>query len=215
MKLSRVLAAFSVSFAATFSSAAHADDWGCEVLLCLSNPAGPMAVSQCVPPIKRLYAAIFKRKPDPFPTCAMATSANGTRSYANVEYNNYYDPCPAGTSALSSGRNAVQGTPAQVQAQNNAGWWGNGTFTSFSVGIGEGSYSNLGYGEDGGSPQKKVCVGNSVGTVNVTVGNSWDDRTTYQVGVYDRVAFIDPSLNGFAIKVYMNNNLYRTIRPQL
>ena len=39
--------------------------------------------------------------------------------------------------------------------------------------------------------------------------------TTYQVGVYDRVAFIDPSLNGFAIKVFMNNNLYRTIRPQL
>ena len=58
-------------------------------------------------------------------------------------------------------------------------------------------------------------MGNAVGTVNVTVGNNWDDRTTYQVGVYDRVAFIDPSLNGFAIKVFMNNNLYRTIRPQL
>lgn len=212
MKLSRILAAFSVSFAATFSSAAHADDWGCEVLLCLSNPAGPMAVSQCVPPIKRLYAAIFKRKPDPFPTCAMATSQNGTRSYANVEYNNYYDPCPAGTSALPSGSNAVQGTPAQIQAQNNAGWWGNGPFTSFSVGIGDGA--GLYPSED--SPLgKKVCVGNAVGTVNVTVGNNWDDRTTYQVGVYDRVAFIDPSLNGFAIKVFMNNNLYRTIRPQL
>lgn len=214
MKLSRVLAVFSVSCAATFSSAAHADDWGCEVLLCLSNPAGPTAVSQCVPPIKRLYAAIFKWKPDPFPTCAMATSANGTRSYANVEYNNYYDPCPAGTSALSSGRNAVQGTPDQVQAQNSAGWWRNGPFMSFSVGIGEGSYSNLGYDGNGGSPQEKVCVGNSVGTVNVIVGKSWEDRTRYEVGVYDRVAFMAPFLNGFAVKVYMNNNLYRTIRPQ-
>ena len=142
----------------------------------------------------------------------MATSQNGTRSYANVEYNNYYDPCPAGTSALPSGSNAVQGTPAQVQAQNNAGWWGNGPFTSFSVGIGDGA--GLYPSEDRPLGQK-VCVGNAVGTVNVTVGNNWDDRTTYQVGVYDRVAFIDPSLNGFAIKVYMNNNLYRTIRPQL
>jgi hypothetical protein len=211
MKFLRVLSPLFVSFAATFSSAAHADDWGCEVLLCLSNPAGPMAVSQCVPPIKRLYAAIFKWKPDPFPTCAMATSSDGTRSYANVEYNNYYDPCPAGTNALPSGSNAVQGTPAQVQAQNNAGWWGNGPFTSFSVGIGDGA----GLYPSADSPLgRKVCVGNAVGTVSVTVGSSGNDSATYQVGVYDRVAFIDPNLNGFAIKVFMNNNLYRTIRPQ-
>ena len=34
---------------------ASADDWGCEVLLCLSNPAGPTAVEQCKPPIQRLW----------------------------------------------------------------------------------------------------------------------------------------------------------------
>ena len=198
MKFKRVFATFSVSFVAAFSGSAHADDWGCEVLLCLSNPAGPMAVSQCVPPIKRLYAAIFKPKPDPFPTCAMATSADGSRSYANVEYNNYYDACPAGTTALPSGSNAVQGTLTQA-------------FSSFSMGIGDGA----GLSPSPDAPLgKKVCVGNAVGTVGITVvGSNADDRVTYQVGVYDRVAFIDPSLNGFAIKVYMNNNLYRTIRP--
>jgi hypothetical protein len=199
MKFLRVLPALFISFVATFSSAAHADDWGCEVLLCLSNPAGPMAVSQCVPPIKRLYAAIFKLHPDPFPTCAMATSQDGSRSYASVDYNNYYDGCPAGTSALPAGSNAVQGTPAQ-------------TFTSFSVGIGDGA----GLYPSADSPLgRKVCVGKAVGTVNITVGSSSDDSVTYQVGVYDRVAFIDPNVNGFAIKVFMNNNLYRTIRPQL
>ena len=210
MKFKRIFAAFSVSFVAAFSGAAHAHDWGCEVLLCLSNPAGPMAVSQCVPPIKRLYAAIFKPKPDPFPTCAMATSADGSRSYANVEYNNYYDACPAGTTALPSGSNAVQGTAAQIKAKNT-GWGASGPFTSFAVGIGDGA----GLYPSADSPLgQKVCVGNSVGTVNITVGSTSDDRATYQVGVYDRVAFIDPTGNGFAIKVFMNNNLYRTVRPQ-
>ncbi|WP_231944432.1 hypothetical protein [Herbaspirillum seropedicae] len=119
---------------------------------------------------------------------------------------------PVGQILKRSIRKFQAASPAQVHEQNNAGWWRNGPLTSFSVGIGEGSYWNL--GGNGGGPQQKVCVGNSVGTVNVTVGKSWDDRTQYEVGVYDRVAFLDPFLNGFAIKVYMNNNLYRTIRPQ-
>ena len=41
--------------------------WGCEVLLCLSNPAGPMAVAACVPPIQKLYAAIFQMAARSFP----------------------------------------------------------------------------------------------------------------------------------------------------
>ena len=217
MKFSRLFAAFSVSAAATFSGAAHADNWGCEVLLCLSNPAGPMAVSQCVPPITRLYRAIFKPHPDPFPTCEQAndTSRGGKGgNYARVEYNNYYDPCPAGTSALGAGANAVQGTAAQMQQQNQRGWMGGGVFTSFTTGIGEGSYANLGWGQDGGSAQKKVCVGNQLGTTTVTTGSSWDDRQTFSVNVYDKVIYLDPVMNGFAIKVWQDNTLTRVIRPQ-
>lgn len=48
-------------------SLAHADDWGCQVLLCLSNPGGPEQYSACVPPIEKLWAAL--RHGDPFPTC--------------------------------------------------------------------------------------------------------------------------------------------------
>lgn len=51
-------------------SKANADDWGCQVLLCLSNPAGPEAVSQCVPPIERLYDTL--RHHGSFPSCAQA-----------------------------------------------------------------------------------------------------------------------------------------------
>lgn len=46
---------------------AHADDWGCQVLLCLSNPDGPEQYSACVSPIERLWVAL--RHGDPFPTC--------------------------------------------------------------------------------------------------------------------------------------------------
>jgi hypothetical protein len=80
-----VLAAFS-----TFSGmsilapgVARADDWGCQVMLCLSNPGGPEQYAECVPPIERLWAAL--RHGDPFPVCdlsadgALGTSA-GRRS---------------------------------------------------------------------------------------------------------------------------------------
>ena len=35
-----------------------ADEWGCTVVLCLSNPAGPTSVPECVPPVEELLAVI-------------------------------------------------------------------------------------------------------------------------------------------------------------
>lgn len=55
-----------------FVPGAHADDWGCEVLLCLSNPAGPTAVSQCIPPIRKLWRSLARGHA--FPTCLMNNS---------------------------------------------------------------------------------------------------------------------------------------------
>lgn len=54
---------------------ARADDWGCQVILCLSNPGGPEQYSECVPPIERLWRAL--RHGDPFPTCDFG--AGGSR----------------------------------------------------------------------------------------------------------------------------------------
>ncbi len=53
------------------SQSAYADDWGCQVMLCMSNPAGPMAVAECVPPMQRLYDAM-SRKGFQWPTCDQA-----------------------------------------------------------------------------------------------------------------------------------------------
>lgn len=48
----------------------YADDWGCQVALCISNPAGPMAVAECVEPMQRLYNALKNKKG--WPSCGLA-----------------------------------------------------------------------------------------------------------------------------------------------
>ena len=46
-----------------FAPAARAwDAWPCEVALCLANPMGPLAVAQCISPIKRAWKAWAKGK---------------------------------------------------------------------------------------------------------------------------------------------------------
>lgn len=63
------------------SSPARADDdlWGCQVLLCMSNPAGPTAVAECVPPISRLWRHL--RRGRPFPSCSQAGFEGGNVKY--------------------------------------------------------------------------------------------------------------------------------------
>ncbi len=50
-----------------FAAPAPASDWGCQVLLCISNPGGPMQYAACVPPITQLYDVL--RSGGSFPTC--------------------------------------------------------------------------------------------------------------------------------------------------
>ena len=53
---------------------AHADGWGCQVLLCLSDPRGPETEGGCVPPIERLWDALSHGHP--FPTCDVMDNWN-------------------------------------------------------------------------------------------------------------------------------------------
>lgn len=58
----------SAAMLVTFTPApALASDYGCQVLLCLSNPGGPTQYSQCVPPIAKLWRELAQGKA--FPTC--------------------------------------------------------------------------------------------------------------------------------------------------
>ncbi|PMS16799.1 hypothetical protein C0Z18_21870 [Trinickia dabaoshanensis] len=86
----RCLAAVAVLVGMSFvgPGVAHADVWGCQVLLCLSNPGGPEQYSECVPPIERLWRAL--RHGDPFPTCDFgAGGSRGTfasNTFASADY---------------------------------------------------------------------------------------------------------------------------------
>ena len=53
----------------TFSSSiARAVDWGCQVLLCLSNPGGATQYTECRPPIERRWSHLAKGRS--FPICS-------------------------------------------------------------------------------------------------------------------------------------------------
>ena len=68
-----------------WSAPARASDWGCQVLLCLSNPGGPTQYAACVPPITKLWDQLATGHP--FPSCAeggvSATKIHGKRGSRN------------------------------------------------------------------------------------------------------------------------------------
>ena len=39
---------------------ARGDEWGCQVILCLSNPGGATQYAQCRPPIRELWRRLAK-----------------------------------------------------------------------------------------------------------------------------------------------------------
>ena len=47
-----------ISASSLGSTQVKADEWGCTVLLCLSNPAGPSAVVECAAAVERLWTVI-------------------------------------------------------------------------------------------------------------------------------------------------------------
>ena len=67
---------------------AHASAWGCQVILCMSNPGGPEQYGACVPPVQRLYSVLAHG--GSFPTC----SEGGTT--AALAYEPAYF-CPEGS----------------------------------------------------------------------------------------------------------------------
>lgn len=57
---------FSLGSTALLSTA-QASDWGCQVILCLSNPGGATQFAECRPPIQKLWKHLAKGRS--FPTC--------------------------------------------------------------------------------------------------------------------------------------------------
>lgn len=84
----------TVAVGVALISPAKADTWGCEVALCMSNPAGPMAVSECIPPIKKLFRHLARGHS--FPSCESADSHVNFTSYGKENY----EDCPSGAKTV-------------------------------------------------------------------------------------------------------------------
>lgn len=194
------------------ASSARASDWGCQVLLCLSNPAGPTAVAACVPPITKLWNALKKRNPDPFPTCEEAGD-----SFAKPGYGSFYDACPNGTKALAVGTAAIQMSPTTYAdlAKSNPAYFGTDVQTSTKAvlksspvvfGIGEGD------GLDAGpeSLPSKVCVRNELGSV-VVQGATYEDGQI-RARAFEQVVHLSPYSSASYIDVFVNGKLHNRVR---
>ncbi|MCD8339477.1 MAG: hypothetical protein LUC43_04665 [Burkholderiales bacterium] len=182
------------------------EEWGCQVLLCMANPNGPKAVSECVPPITKLYSCLYRIKnPCSFPTCPMAGDGNYAKPLSDT-----YDPCTL-----------------QDMEDAPAGWimQGNLTDTSkFSVKghqyhlkAGGSSYNYAGTASDGSGNSSKACVRNLQGTAlepyqcQIDSGESSYWTTCYrQVKVYEEVTW-QQQQSSRAVDVFIEGNLWTRI----
>jgi hypothetical protein len=170
---------------------ARADDFGCTVLLCLANPAGPMAVSECVSPIKKLYRNLARGKA--FPSCDMASASDAPAGKSWAQHGvSYYDRCPSGTTALDAGAYAVRSAAS----------------STYYLGIGEGENPDSG---DAGALRNKICVGRQIGerTLNMSEG---EGMAPLAAGVFDQLIVIAPSAQPNYVDVYVDSAFSHRVR---
>ncbi|MBZ9764783.1 hypothetical protein LB553_28525 [Mesorhizobium sp. CA8] len=104
-----VAASSLASFYLVFDSKARADEWGCQVILCLSNPGGATQYAECRPPINKLWRWLAKGHS--FPTC----SGVGFQS-SRPGYDPYYcNECYTLTSSFGSGERVATCVSTSVQ----------------------------------------------------------------------------------------------------
>lgn len=171
------------------------DLWGCQVLLCLANPDGAEALSECQPPMERLREHL--RHGHPFPNCPTGGSA-----YARPT-SSYYDLCPAGTVELPEAQFGAAAAATRVVYR----------------GIGDGgNAAHRNYGGMQTQIPPKVCVGRRVGQGTVylpTQGGGERGGPSYQahfVGYYDQLVVLPAHNSPRVIDVYIDNARYKRVR---
>lgn len=201
-KLMRSASILALALAGTaWSLGAHADEWGCKVLLCMADPRGPRTEAECNPPIDRLEAHL--RHGGSWPTCDEAKGQQQGDSWVQPVWDPY-DPCPAGTRAAQRGAYVVQGTRVQGMPARWAGWASARDWTLSSEPA-PSEATAPGSGE-------RACVGTRLG--EFWVGNQDSEGSQdqgYTVAVFDRVVW-QARKNPRAADVYINGQWYERTR---
>lgn len=213
MKLTKSLIAAGLLVLA--GTAANASEYGCQVLLCLSNPQGPMAVQQCQPPIQKFLQGQAKKPPEPFPQCEEAQGQAGVQKGTNP-----YDACPDGTIALADGKKAIVGMPpAKPRSNNVSDWQLQSNFGNTPIAIGGNILIYNGIGDGAGlqaAAGKLICVGAALGPVVLEfddgLGNE-NSKSYTPVDAFDRVIAMDPAKGSPQyFDVQVNGKPYRRVR---
>lgn len=191
-------------FTIVFSSAARSN-WGCEVLLCLSNPGGPLEFVECHDPINRLYRHL--RKGRAFPSCELAsTPQSGVASWAQSIYDPY-DPCPLGLQPASAGTYVTQG---KLAPNANSNYGAQPAYEIYQDPIQSEYDGSPGVEENPQSTGVRACVGHHLGnyTEKYWVGDTELERT---IAVFDQVHW-QQQQSPSAIDVYINGQWYQRVR---
>jgi hypothetical protein len=93
---------------------ARADEWGCQVILCLSNPGGPTQYGECRPPIEKLWSRLAKGHS--FPTCTGVGFQSSRPRYEPYYCNSGYR-LSAGYGPLGNERTCIS---TSLQAVSNS-----------------------------------------------------------------------------------------------
>lgn len=191
----------------------HASDYGCKVLLCLSNPAsngGARGVPECVPPINQLYDDLKHGRG--FPTCDMADGNDGT-SWAQF-VNDPYDPCPAPLVPAKQGDLVLQDTPGQISYSGAYNVVNGGNVMSSQLpGIAQTSEPSY----QANAP--RACVGKLTGICNYCLVTMQKDNATppqqvqTSVNIYDKVVWQQWQKPG-AVDVYLDRQFNQRVRLQ-
>lgn len=179
-------------------------EWGCEVLLCLANPAGPTAVAACVPPIERLWRELARGHA--FPSCTEATGPHG-RSFAQP-VDGYYDPCPDGSAELPGMALAELVAPMTGSTPTTR----SGAASTFRAAVPGALYMGIGgldstSGGDSGGRAPRICVADHVDDRLEVSGDS--DRT---IGRYRTIWAGSPAPTPQAIDVFIDDVFWERVR---
>lgn len=172
-------------------------NYGCTVLLCLANPAGPTAAPACVPSITQLWWDLSHFRG--FPSCVMAgNAATHTGSYALQRSDPYLD-CPTGSSMLPSGSysQGIGTSQGQLDYAAAAG------FMATSVGD-----PNTIFVNPGDPIPLKTCGGNYQGQ-----GAYWDSNYGWTTRpIYGTLTQVGLATTPNIVDVYLNGTISKSIR---
>jgi len=161
---------------------ARADDFGCQVLLCLSNPRGNPTSSECAAVLAKLWRHLAKPWAS-MPTCQLVGGEAGApQSSRAVEVYDPFDPCPTGM-------------------HPELGW------VSLSPEE-EPRYSGPDQGSTFSGVAPRACVANWVGSYT---RREFGTFAGYEVRIYDRIVWQAPQPPR-AIDVYVDGVFQQRVR---